>query len=214
MVTAEGHMLAANAVQNVDLFWALRGGGGGMFGVITKVTLRAHERADRFGILSGTITAPDDEGFKDLIEWIVAFYPQCLNNLACGDQIALKPDNSIEIFMTCLDQDEATAMLVWDPLIDGLPEDLVVKLTARTHPFAGMWDLDYWNEADPDFAINDQSPGGDPNMFWWAPNLGEVSGFINTYKSRWLPIDHFAPENAGTLTQVLFDASRQASLSI
>jgi hypothetical protein len=32
--------VTANACQNADLFWALRGGGGGTFGVVTSVTLR------------------------------------------------------------------------------------------------------------------------------------------------------------------------------
>jgi hypothetical protein len=33
----------ANAYQNQDLFWALRGGGGGTFGVVTQVTMRVHQ---------------------------------------------------------------------------------------------------------------------------------------------------------------------------
>ncbi|MBT5435380.1 MAG: FAD-binding protein [Rhodospirillaceae bacterium] len=214
VVTADGQMLVANAIQNSDLFWALRGGGGGTFGVVTKVMLRTHERPDTFGILSGTITAPDDEGFKDLIEWIVAFYPDALNNPSWGEQISLKPDNSLELFMTYLDLDEATAMSVWAPLADALPEGFAVDLSAKTHPFAGMWDLDYWRDTDPGFVTTDQSPGGDPNMFWWSPNQAEVSGFTNTYESRWLPIDHFEPENARELTRVLFDASRHASPSL
>lgn len=33
----------ANSYQNQDLFWALRGGGGGTFGVVSKVTIRTFE---------------------------------------------------------------------------------------------------------------------------------------------------------------------------
>ncbi|XHF98365.1 hypothetical protein AWENTII_001918 [Aspergillus wentii] len=40
VVTANGTLLYANAYQNLDLFWALRGGGGGSFGVVLSVTLR------------------------------------------------------------------------------------------------------------------------------------------------------------------------------
>src|SRR5205823_7050238 len=43
VVTADGEVLVANACQNQDLFWALRGGGGGTFGVVTRVTLETHE---------------------------------------------------------------------------------------------------------------------------------------------------------------------------
>ena len=34
--------MIANAYQNDDLFWALRGGGGGTFGIVTSVTIRVH----------------------------------------------------------------------------------------------------------------------------------------------------------------------------
>jgi len=42
LVTADGSLVVANAEQNSDLWWALRGGGGSAFGVITSITLRAH----------------------------------------------------------------------------------------------------------------------------------------------------------------------------
>ena len=44
-MTAEGKVLIANACTHPDLFWALKGGGGGSFGVVTKVTLATHELA-------------------------------------------------------------------------------------------------------------------------------------------------------------------------
>ncbi|KAJ5612346.1 hypothetical protein N7510_005540 [Penicillium lagena] len=40
VVTANGSIVTANDYQNQDLFWALRGGGGGTFGVVTSVTVR------------------------------------------------------------------------------------------------------------------------------------------------------------------------------
>ena len=41
-VTAKGAHVTANAYHNSDLFWALRGGGGGTYGVITSVTYQTH----------------------------------------------------------------------------------------------------------------------------------------------------------------------------
>nr|VWO95894.1 N/A [Ganoderma boninense] len=42
LVTAHGKHISANAYQHPDLFWALRGGGGGTFGVVTSMTYRTY----------------------------------------------------------------------------------------------------------------------------------------------------------------------------
>ncbi|KAL4913584.1 hypothetical protein BDW62DRAFT_220630 [Aspergillus aurantiobrunneus] len=45
VVTADGESVVANKYRNPDLFWALRGGGGGTFGVVADVTLRTFNEA-------------------------------------------------------------------------------------------------------------------------------------------------------------------------
>jgi FAD/FMN-containing dehydrogenase len=42
VVTADGKQLVANATENKDLFWALRGAGNGNFGVVTELRFRTH----------------------------------------------------------------------------------------------------------------------------------------------------------------------------
>ncbi|KAL3480965.1 hypothetical protein BJX99DRAFT_243898 [Aspergillus californicus] len=42
VVVADGTVVVANAYQNSDLFFALRGGGGGTFGVVVSVTVNAY----------------------------------------------------------------------------------------------------------------------------------------------------------------------------
>lgn len=42
VVTADGELHIANAYQNQDLFWALRGGGPGTFGVVVEAVMRTH----------------------------------------------------------------------------------------------------------------------------------------------------------------------------
>ncbi|RJE19829.1 Berberine and berberine like protein [Aspergillus sclerotialis] len=42
VVTTDGRRLVANYAQNKDLFWAVRGGGGGQYGIVTEFVLRTH----------------------------------------------------------------------------------------------------------------------------------------------------------------------------
>ncbi|OJJ05795.1 hypothetical protein ASPVEDRAFT_87129 [Aspergillus versicolor CBS 583.65] len=65
VVTAEGDLVVANEFQNPDLFWALRGGGGGTFGITVNTTIRTFP--DIPGIVF-TLTAAisrQDEQFSD-----------------------------------------------------------------------------------------------------------------------------------------------------
>ncbi|KAI4694177.1 uncharacterized protein J4E84_002759 [Alternaria hordeiaustralica] len=58
-VTADGRVIEAHEGENADLFWAFRGGGGGTFGVITSVVVKAFPTTS---ITSGSVrfsTTPD-----------------------------------------------------------------------------------------------------------------------------------------------------------
>jgi FAD/FMN-containing dehydrogenase len=46
LVDGNGVMVRASAAENADLFWAMRGGGGGNFGIATAFTFRVHPIAE------------------------------------------------------------------------------------------------------------------------------------------------------------------------
>ncbi|KAK8004019.1 hypothetical protein PG989_003738 [Apiospora arundinis] len=58
VVTPDGRFVTADEKNHADLFWALRGGGGGTFGVVTSMTVRVHPRqifsGMTFTVTSGT----------------------------------------------------------------------------------------------------------------------------------------------------------------
>jgi FAD/FMN-containing dehydrogenase len=80
VVTADGAVQIANACTNPELFWALKGGGGGSFGVVARLTLRTRELPEYFGVVSGTIKARSEAAFRRLIARIVDFYHERLFN--------------------------------------------------------------------------------------------------------------------------------------
>ncbi|MBY0384670.1 BBE domain-containing protein, partial [bacterium] len=43
LIDARGQLISANENENPDLFWALRGGGSGSFGVITSIQFKTHQ---------------------------------------------------------------------------------------------------------------------------------------------------------------------------
>ena len=57
IVTADGVVRTINARTNPDLFWGIKGGGGGSLGVVTRLTLRTHSLPKFFGRLYTTIQA-------------------------------------------------------------------------------------------------------------------------------------------------------------
>src|SRR5919109_4342291 len=73
IVTADGAVRITNACTHPDLFWALKGGGGGSFGVVTRLTLRTRELPAHFGGVFGTIKATSETAFRRLTARIVGF---------------------------------------------------------------------------------------------------------------------------------------------
>ena len=84
IVTADGSVLVANACTNPDLFWAVKGGGGGSLGVVTRLTLRTRELPETFGAAFGKIKASSDDSFLALIAKVVDFYQSCSVQPALG----------------------------------------------------------------------------------------------------------------------------------
>jgi FAD/FMN-containing dehydrogenase len=212
VVTADGARVIANACQHADLFWALRGGGGGTFGVVTRVTLMTHELPRTFGAMNGVITAASDDAFRALLARFVAFYP-AINNEHWGEQVNVRRDNSLKISMTFADLSAEEAEAAWQPLRAWLAERPAlyqVELQAVAVPATKMWNAEFFAKYARVGIVFDDRPGAPADRFWWAGDGDQVSAYWYAYLSRWIPIDRFDDR----LAAALFEASRHHQVGL
>ncbi|KAI1122431.1 hypothetical protein F5Y10DRAFT_254122 [Nemania abortiva] len=84
MVTPMGDIITANECQNQDLFWAMRGGGGSTFGVMTSVTMATHPTPK---IVAGLILiyGPNEEPWvPDMIGYLASQLPYLVSKDVSG----------------------------------------------------------------------------------------------------------------------------------
>lgn len=217
VVTADGKVLIANQFQNKDLFWAIRGGGGGAYGVVTKMTLRLHQLPKIFGIYTGKIIASNDEAYSILISKFLAFYHKSLNNEYWGEQFSFDNNNQLSIFMVFQGLSQKEVNQIWKPFLSWVkssPKKYKVSLNSYTIPPNKMWDYNYWNKHHPELVTKNTAPGNIQGEFWWSPNTAEVSQYIYTYQSWWLPDSLFSDKDINNLSNAFFKASRIAPLAV
>ncbi len=217
VVKADGTVVVANEHQNEDLFWALRGGGGGTFGVVTRMTLLTHEIPKTFGVMMGSIRVNSDASFKELLEAFVHLYADSLGNEYWGEQVAVKGNNSLELSMVFQGLTEAEARKVWKSFLSGLesrPSEFTVEINVIVMPAREMWNYTYMASKHPELVQRDTRRGQPGGQYWWAPNQGEVSRYIYSYQSRWVPRNLFEPVHAKRLAELLYAMSRHHSFSL
>lgn len=205
VVTADGRIRIVNRHRDADLFWALRGGGGSTYGVVTRMTLMAHRPPDRAGLVMGKITADSDDAFRRVIERMLAFYNEHLNNEHWGEQFTFGMDNTVSLFLTFqgLGREEVERLFA---TLEGPGVRLETSLVTCTG--ADLWNPTFWEQKIPGFVKRDPRPGAPADRFWWGPNSGEVSKYWYTYQSRWVPLRLFRGRERQTLADVVFAASR------
>ena len=86
VVTADGEVRIANAGLDPDLFWGLKGGGGGSLGIVTRLTLRTRELPETppFGAVFGSVRARSDAAFRELVGRTMALLPEASLQPALG----------------------------------------------------------------------------------------------------------------------------------
>ncbi len=217
IVTADGKIRVANAFEDSDLFWALKGGAGGTFGVVTRLTLATHELPKTFGDISVKIKAANDTAFRNLVYAFVAFYAERLFNPHWGESVNIRRGNVLEVNLVFQDVEKAEATSLWKSFLDmvtGPDVSLASDFFIETMPAQKWWDVDYLQTFSKGSVYVDPRPGAPKSHAWWQGDDEQVGAFIHAYKSAWLPQRLLEPANRAALADALFAASRYWSVSL
>ena len=215
VVTADGEIQTANACTNADLFWALKGGGGGTFGIITKLTLRVHELPEWAGSAELRVSAHSDDAFRRLIKQFMTFYRDNLFNHHWGEQAGFGGDNTLEVNMVQMGLSTEEARRAWQPFLDWLAES-PSDYTLQGGPAIGSmsprhwWDVEWFQERGETVFMVDDRPGvaPNPNRAWWRGDAAQVGFVIYGFDSMWLPESLLEDDEQEKLADALFAASR------
>ena len=214
VVTADGKIRIANACTNPDLFWALKGGGGGSFGAVSKVTLRLRDLPEFAGGAIFTIKATSDAAYRRLIRQFVGFYRERLFNDHWGEQAHVNPENSLDIMMVSHGLTTEQTRKLWQPFLDWVaasPGDytLAAPPIIGSMPARAWWDP-AWREQhhQQHVFISDSRPNARPIDAWWNGDGGQVGWSIYGFQSQWLPASLLDDSAQERFANALFAASR------
>jgi FAD/FMN-containing dehydrogenase len=212
IVTADGQVRIANAHTNPDLFWAIKGGGGGTFGVVTRMTLRTHALPAFFGGVFGEIEAASGKAYRALIARFLAFYRDSLCNEHWGEQVALRDSSKLGLSMVFQGLDKAQAQAVWAPFLDWVRASTDYKFkepTIMAVPAQRFWDADFWAKVAPGIMAKDEREGAAAHHAVWQGDRGQAGWYIHGYESTWLPGRLLADGQLVRLADSLFEAAQQ-----
>jgi FAD/FMN-containing dehydrogenase len=214
VVTADGATRIANACTNPDLFWGLKGGGGGSLGIVTRLTLRTHDLPEAFGAVNFTVRAASPAAYRRLVALALDFYAGSLMNPHWGEQMRFLPGHVLKVSMVFQGLDRGQAVDVWQPFLDALdraPQDFsidfsplkIVSTSART-----FWSPTLVKRA-LGFMRRDDRPGAPEGNVFWPGDEGQAGQVLHAYASTWLPAALLAPARRAELADALAAAAAQ-----
>lgn len=216
IVTADGRVLIANACTNPELFWGLKGGGGGSLGVVTRLTLETHTLPATLGICAMTIRAASDGAFRKLIERVVAFYAETLLNPNWGEKISIRPDRTIEVNMVAQGLGEGQMRATWRPLLDWIraTPELSLANEPRIAAIPGRQVYDPAVQKTVGLVLADDRPGAPPANVFWTGDQAEAGQFIHAYHSAWMPVSLMKERNQDRIVQTLYAAAQHSAVHL
>jgi FAD/FMN-containing dehydrogenase len=217
LVTADGKVRVVNHAREPDLFWALKGGGGGSFGVVTRLTLATHELPQTFGAVGLALNARSDDAFRRLLAQFIELYAANLFNPRWGETVTAGLGNRFKVSMVFQGLTEDQARAAWKPLLDFVSANSADYEGEGSFTVAAIAARSFWN-ADvmrwaPGAIVSDPRPGAAPTDFWSTGDGETVGGFWNAFTSAWMPAKLLATQNRAELVDAWFAASRLWSVA-
>ncbi len=213
LVTADGAIRTVNAHHYADLFWAIKGGGGGTFGVVTRLTLATHALPETFGAVMLDVRAHTNAAFRALLERFLAHYRKALFNPHWGEQVQALPDNRLVVRMVFQGLSEQDARDAWGDFLDFVASDPASFEISRPAQFLSVparhfWDAAYLEKAAPGLVVHDGRPQAPAGNWWWHGDSEQAGAMWHGFDSLWLPAGLLEERGQPRLAAAWFDASR------
>lgn len=218
VVTADGVTRIANACTNPDLFWALKGGGGGSFGVVTRITVRTHELPETFGAVNFTVHAASAAAFRRLAAMTLDFYAASLMNPHWGEQIRFLPGHVMRVQMVFQGMERGEAVAVWQPFLEALGREPDLGIDFAPLKIVSTSAREFWSPTFVKRALGfikrDERPGAPEGNVYWPGDEGQAGQVLHGYGSTWLPASLLQPAQRGSLADALVAAAAQWGVSL
>lgn len=218
IVTAEGRIRTVNRWSDPDLFFALRGGGGGTFGVVTRMTLRTHALPSTIGAALFEVKAADEASWRALADRMIGFYADHLFGPTWGEQIRFAPGRRLSVTMVCHSLDEGQIAAAWAPFLDWVKARPQAYSLAADPAFIAIPGSEFWQpttlRAMPGLVLQDDRPGVPADNIYWASNRGEAGQVLHAYQSLWLPNALLAPDMRSALAAALVEGARERDVTL
>ncbi|KAH8662229.1 hypothetical protein BX600DRAFT_498795 [Xylariales sp. PMI_506] len=220
LVTPSGDIVTANECQNEDLFWAMRGGGGSTFGVMTSVTMFTHPSPELVSLSLAFVTT--DVGvswYWDMMGYLLSQLPYLaskgvsgynfiapnISNPLDGGQTQVGAFYSIVIIQDTQSLDDMVA--IWAPIqqyVNTTWPQAIQLPNATVYPSFLAW---YYDHYDTNQAGIDQYVGShlmpatsfedqDAIVAAWKPFL-EASGGGTAYLVAGAGVQNAKPRGGG-----------------
>lgn len=218
VVTADGQVRITNARTNPELFWGLKGGGGGSLGVVTRLTLRTFELPEFFGGANLTIKADSEAAYRALIAEAMGFYQRALFNPHWGEQMKFYGGDTFEVSMMFQGLTKQQVEQTWAPFLTWVQARKDCCITkpfqALAAPARHLWDAEFLRKYLPNAIVPDDRPGAPRDHYVWAGDHEQVGWFIQGYQSAWLPASLLQPGRQAPLVDALFEAAQHQGVSL